>query len=236
LYSDEEMTDKKIGYAKLAFVALMFIYCAKLFTGIVPAHIQAESVMDEPAIETIGLTEAISMANTYVAVTPERLSTPTKNIEVKGKTYIYNLVIPSLGVNVGVHGMGLTNDGKMAVPDNFTEVGWYSLGYRPGEIGSAVMGAHVDNGGKKNGVFKNLKHLKIGESMYVGDGDGNIYHYKVTARKAYPYRTAITSDVFLKKDAKRLNLITCYGTWLPSKNTYDKRLVVSAELVEPTAQ
>ncbi len=230
-------------FVKLALAALFFTFIAEVVTGVNivgPGEkiltAKAEEVHEAVVIETVGLADAITMANTYVAVTPLRLPEPTKKIAVNSKAYLYNLVIPALHINVGVHGMGLTHDGKMAVPDNYTEVGWYSLGYRPGEQGSAVMGAHVDDGGSRNGVFKNLKRLKVGERIFVGDGDGNVYQYRVTERKVFPYRTAITSDVFLKKDTKRLNVITCYGTWLPKENTYDKRLVVYAELIETTSQ
>jgi LPXTG-site transpeptidase (sortase) family protein len=230
----------KMRFMKLACAALFFIvvvevgalaHSSPLGTTTVP-HVQAQAE-SEATIETAALGDAVMMANTMVAATPERLPEPTKNILVQGKPYLYNLVIPTIGVNVGVHAMGLTAEGKMAVPDNYTEVGWYRFGYRPGEKGSAVMGAHVDNGGKINGVFKHLKNVSVGDKMYVGDGDGNVYVYKVTERKVYDYKTAVTNDVFLRKDAKRLNLITCYGTWLPKENTYNQRLVVFAELIAP---
>jgi hypothetical protein len=58
-----------------------------------------------------------------------------------------HLVIPDIKVNASVRAMGL-DEGRMAVPNNFTDIGWYKLGSKPGEQGSAVMGAHVDNGGK----------------------------------------------------------------------------------------
>lgn len=141
------------------------------------------------------------------------------------------LIIPAIKVAAPVKTMGL--DGKkMAVPDNFTEVGWYKYGTEPGEKGSAVMGAHVDDGGRTAGVFKNLKKLKVGDDIYAVDSDGKAAHFRVTAKKILPYRTKITDDVFLKKDKARLNLITCYGTFLPKENTYDRRLIIFTELVE----
>jgi LPXTG-site transpeptidase (sortase) family protein len=142
------------------------------------------------------------------------------------------LIIPDLKINASVRAMGL-DEGRMAVPNNYTEVGWYKLGSKPGEQGSAVMGAHVDNGGKINGVFKNLKKLAVGDDIYVTDANNNALHFKVTARKIFPYQTKITDEVFMRNDKPRLNLITCYGTWLPKQNTYNQRLVVFAELVTP---
>jgi LPXTG-site transpeptidase (sortase) family protein len=222
---------KKINmwYIKLAFAALFFTYIAEAmsFTPVL-------NKVSAPMITTVEAASTIDVPDTLVQRNPLRLAAPTKRIAVKGKAYTYNLVIPALKINVGVRSMGVTPEGRMAVPDNYTEVGWYSLGYRPGEMGSAVLGAHVDNGGNVKGVFKNLKKLKVGESIYIGDGDGNVYHYKVTERKIYNYRTAITDEVFNKIDAERINLITCHGTWLPKENTYNQRLVVSAELVTTT--
>jgi len=44
------------------------------------------------------------------------------------------LVIPSIGVSTTVQLVGLADDdtGTMGVPDNFTDVGWYKYGPRPG--------------------------------------------------------------------------------------------------------
>ncbi|MDQ3077150.1 MAG: class F sortase [bacterium] len=146
------------------------------------------------------------------------------------------LIIPAIRVNAPVVAMGVTPEGRMAVPDNFTHIGWYGLGTRPGTIGSAVMGAHVDNGGRVSGVFKKLQYLKIGNVIYSIDTNGATSTFKITSIKVYNYRTPVTNDVFLSNDKARLNLITCYGTWLPKENTYNKRLIVFAELVKPQVQ
>jgi LPXTG-site transpeptidase (sortase) family protein len=156
------------------------------------------------------------------------LATKVAEAEV---TMPLKLLIPSISINASIVAMGLTKDGKMDVPNNFTEIGWYKLGAKPGEKGSAVMGAHVDNGGNISGVFKNLKNVKVGDEIKVLNSDGNYLVYKVTDRKIYDYRTTDTQEIFAKNDTSRLNLITCYGTFLPKENTYNQRLVVFAELV-----
>jgi sortase (surface protein transpeptidase) len=148
--------------------------------------------------------------------------------------------IPKIKVNSPVKAMGLTSDNKMAVPDNFTQVGWYgSGGTIPGDIGNAVMGAHVDNGGIDptiKGVFKNLHTLVPGDDIYITDDNGAVLHFKVIARKIYPYNTTATSAVFGPSTERDLNLITCYGTWLPKADTYNERLVVFARLVSNSTQ
>ncbi len=148
----------------------------------------------------------------------------------QNKGYDFELSIPAINVRAGVLGMGLAPDGKMAVPDNFTEASWYNLGARPGNTGNAVIGAHVDNGGSIDGLFKRLKDLKIGDEVTMTDRNNKTLRFKIMDRNIYPYNLKDTRSVFGPAKTARLNLITCYGTFMPQLNTYDKRLVVVAEL------
>jgi len=66
------------------------------------------------------------------------------------------LKIPKINVDSAFEYVGLTPQGAMDVPKGPAEVGWFKLGTRPGEIGSAVVAGHS---GWKNGipaVFDNL--------------------------------------------------------------------------------
>ena len=67
--------------------------------------------------------------------------------------------------------------------------------------------------------------------VYIKNNTNGYFVFRVIDRKIYPYQTKVTEAVFAKEDKARLNLITCYGTWLPKKNTYNQRLVVFTELV-----
>jgi sortase A len=143
------------------------------------------------------------------------------------------LTIPKIGVNAAVKSMGITSDGKMAVPDNYTDVGWFAAAGTtiPGNIGNAVLGAHVDSGGTKkttSGVFKNLDKLVAGDTIDITDKNGNVFHFKVASTKIYAYNSTTTAEVFGHADASHLNLITCHGVWLPKAGTYNERLVVFA--------
>jgi LPXTG-site transpeptidase (sortase) family protein len=221
----------KMFLIKLAFAALFFTTIAGLPFSLGRGENNGVSVSkqkEKKGIVTTFIQDAIQAANAQAETEEPAL------LLVHGKPYSYRITIPSLRILAGVVGMGLTPDGKMAVPDNYTEVGWYNRGAEPGTRGSSVMGAHVDNGGNIGGVFKNLKKLKVGQSIYITAGDGSIYEYKVTARKVYNYKTKFTDEVFAQKDTERLNLITCYGKWLPKENTYNQRLVVYTKLVKTT--
>src|ERR1700722_17102742 len=55
------------------------------------------------------------------------------------------IIIPTAGVNVPIINVGVTPQGNLDVPHNFTQAGWYMYGTVPGAIGSAVIDGHVDN-------------------------------------------------------------------------------------------
>jgi len=152
-------------------------------------------------------------------------------LEIPKSQYDYQLVIPKIGVDAPVLGLGLEPDGRMDVPDNYEEVGWYSFGTKPGDVGNAVLGAHVDNGSSVSGVFKNLKDLQDGDVVYMIDKAGRQRTFKIISRKTYDYRTTNTEEVFGNFGKSQLVLITCHGTYLPSEGTYDTRLIITAERI-----
>lgn len=136
------------------------------------------------------------------------------------------LLIPSIALNAPVINVGLTSNGDMAVPPGNTgEVGWYAAGTVPGQAGSAVMDAHVF------AAFKNLHDLKVGSDLYVLTETGATLHFKVTEMDDYPLAEVPAQRLFNTADGKYLNLITCAGSFVPSQNTYDHRLVVYSVLV-----
>ncbi len=144
---------------------------------------------------------------------------------------IYTLSIPKIKVLAPVISVGIGADGRMGVPNNYTQVGLLSTGVKPGEKGSAVLAAHVDNGGRIPGVFKNLKTLRVGDDIYTTDASGQTLHFKVAEMRVYDKNSTDTGSIFSLNDSSHLNLITCYGLYLPKEKTYSNRLVVFAEKV-----
>jgi sortase A len=182
------------------------------------------------AEQSVFLATGISENSSVVALEVEPKQKPLP--EIQNSHYSYLLQIPKMGINNSpILGMGLTSEGKMDVPDNYHEVGWYKLGAKPGEIGNAVLGAHVDDGYNTPGLFKNLKNLQVGDDIFIIGDNGEKLHYKVTGSKIYRHDLVDTREVFIGKEKSRIKLITCHGNFMPSLNTYDERLVVSAELV-----
>lgn len=141
------------------------------------------------------------------------------------------LSIPSIGIDAAVQMAGINAQGNMQAPSNFTDVAWYKYGAVPGQIGSAVIDGHVDNGLGLDGVFKRLSEIQVGDNVYVQTRGGEELHFVVSAIHAYPYQDAPSLYIFGRNDAARLNLITCDGTWVQGKDTYNERLVVFTQLV-----
>lgn len=134
------------------------------------------------------------------------------------------LVIPAINVKANIQNIGVTPNGEMALPDNVIDVGWFDLGSRPGEIGSAVIAGHL------NGVFTNLNKLKIGDELFIENNQGVPVAFVVKGSQLYD--PGYADNVFSRNDGKYLNLITCDGTWDKEKQSYSRRLVVLTEIRE----
>lgn len=143
-----------------------------------------------------------------------------------------SLSIPKLGVNADVESVGMNARGEMDTPKNVNNVAWYSLGYKPGDKGSAVFAGHLDTASGAPSVFYNISQLKTGDTITVSDSSGKQYTYKVTETRQYPYNKFPLQEVFGSADKARLNLITCGGAWDENSQNYSQRTVVYSELVE----
>lgn len=141
------------------------------------------------------------------------------------------LRVPALSLDAHVQHVGLKANGQMANPTNFTDVGWYKYGPAPGYRGSAVMAGHIDNGLALAGVFKRLAEVKVGDELEVLTAGGELLRFRVSAVGNYHFKEVPAEMVFNRADTARLNLITCGGAWLAEEKTYDRRLIVYAELV-----
>ncbi len=141
------------------------------------------------------------------------------------------VIIPDIQVDAPIEMVGLRPDGRMDIPDSSTAVGWFHLGYEPGEEGSAVLAGHLDTMGGMPAVFWRLRRLRLGDRVEVEDRKGKRLQFRVTHRTTYPMNDAPLLDIFGPSDVPRLTLITCNGKWKEELATYDRRLVVYTELV-----
>jgi LPXTG-site transpeptidase (sortase) family protein len=137
------------------------------------------------------------------------------------------LTIPTVNVNANIQLLGVTSKGAMEVPSNAVDVGWFKLGPRPGEKGSAVIAGHFDGENGEAGVFINLYKLKKGDKLYTEDSKGKTIAFVVREKRTYD--PGYADDVFSASDSAHLNLITCDGAWDGAKKSYNKRLVVFSD-------
>lgn len=161
-------------------------------------------------------------------VTPRLVAGADAGLEQNGRMPI-RLTIPRIGVDAFVEYMGITSDGAMDTPTGPDTVGWFNLGPRPGEVGSAVIDGHF---GWKNGVsavFDHLSELQKGDLLYVEDGMGTTTIFIVREKRLYNPQTEAPS-VFISSDGKaHLNLVTCEGVWDAVSKSYSGRLVIFAD-------
>ncbi len=169
--------------------------------------------VEAPAAQTAPKGKPAAINNSYVARKP---TDPVK------------IVISSIGVNAQVEGLGITSDGLIAVPKAYGLVGWYNKGKTVGEAGPAVMVGHYASGA--GAVFDKLGSTKNGDLITVTNGKGESFTYKITKKVEYPKDKVPMKQIFKGGSESRLEIITCQGAW--QGNNYDKRLVVTAELVK----
>lgn len=138
------------------------------------------------------------------------------------------LTIPAIDVNASIQQVGVNPRGEMEVPSNTVDVGWFKLGPRPGEKGSAVISGHIDGKNGEAGVFTNLHKLKAGDKLYIEDDSGTTSAFVV--RESRTYDPGYAEEVFSLNNDVHLNLVTCDGVWDGAKKSYSKRLVVFADI------
>lgn len=155
--------------------------------------------------------------------------TPPKIAQAAPVNLPVRLKIPGISVEAAIEYMGLTADGAMDTPKGPDNVGWYKLGQRPGEIGSAVITGHFGWRNHLPAAFDNLHKLQAGDILYVEDEKGASTTFVVRELRQYG-KNDDTKEVFGSRDGKaHLNLITCEGTWNAVSKSYSNRLVVFAD-------
>lgn len=136
------------------------------------------------------------------------------------------LKIPSIDVDAPIEYVGLAPDGAMDTPKSYVNVGWFNLGRRPGENGSAVIAGHFGTINKRLQVFNNLHKLRKDDKIYIEDEKGRNIIFVVREIQRYG-KDEDSSGIFGSSDGKaHLNLITCAGVWNKAEKTFSERLVV----------
>lgn len=140
------------------------------------------------------------------------------------------LRVDRLGVDTAPVPLGLHPDGSMEVPDDAGTVGWFTGAPTPGELGPAVLAAHVDWKGLP-GAFADLDVLEAGDEIHVDRADGTTVVFAVSRVGQYPKAEFPTEEVYGDLDHAGLRLITCGGAFDRTADSYTDNIVVFAEQV-----
>ena len=139
--------------------------------------------------------------------------------------------IPKIGVASSLDRLGRAPDGTVEVPgpDRWQVPGWYELGPRPGELGSAVILGHVDS---KRGpaVFFRLRELRRGDEIEVTRADGSSVRFVVQRTEQYDKQRFPTDEVYYPTLTSALRLVTCGGEFDHSTGHYRSNIIVFATL------
>lgn len=138
------------------------------------------------------------------------------------------LTIPAISLDASIEPLGVLPNGDLGTPtqDPWDNVGWYDLGPRPGEPGSAVIDGHLDRPGGAPAIFWRLRELQTGDKVTVLDAHGKTLTFRVTHLAWYDAHTVPIQEIFGNGEGRYLNLITCAGDWIPDQHQTTMRLVV----------
>lgn len=166
---------------------------------------------NEPVIEPV--VEEVVVAEVLPSSEPTRLRIPKLDIDTT--------FVPPLG---------LLQNGEVAVPDSYTEVGWYKFSPTPGALGPAVILGHVDSYAGP-AVFFYLGQLEPGDDVFIDRADGSTAHFKVESLERPKQAEFPTERVYGDIDHAGLRIITCTGIYVRGNQRYTHNLVVYAKLV-----
>ncbi|MFI8210957.1 class F sortase [Streptomyces werraensis] len=177
---------------------------------------------------------AAPSASAGAAVKPSGVAPPPS---MAGRTVVRQaaparVLVPGVGLDARVEGVGVTPRGDMTVPDDPAVAGWYRYGPAPGSSeGSAVLVGHLDGETGDLGEFAALRDVRAGDTVEVRRAGAEPVAYRVTARATVP-KDELPPSAFRRSGPPVLTLITCAPPFEPERGGYTANLVVTAEPVD----
>jgi sortase (surface protein transpeptidase) len=143
------------------------------------------------------------------------------------------LRVPAINVKSDLLKLGLNKDGTVQVPplSRNSRAGWYKHSPTPGQLGPSVILGHIDSAKYGPGVFFRLGKLRQRDKIYVTLADHRVAVFEVEKVVEYKKKSFPTLTVYGNTDHAALRLITCGGTFDPSKHSYEDNIVAYAALV-----
>ncbi len=195
------------------------------------ADVEETQLTSEIAVKEVEKPDVLSDEFLILDSQKEKIEEAKKVQDTEEGIIPVKVEIPSIEVTASIEQVGMLENGQMGVPSNINDVGWFEPGFKPGTKGNAVLAGHVDS---KTGpaIFFYLKKLSKGDEIILTAKDGEELTFVVSGKESYPYTDSPIEKIFGPTDSRKLNLITCTGTFNRSKGTHEERLVVSTELKE----
>jgi LPXTG-site transpeptidase (sortase) family protein len=141
------------------------------------------------------------------------------------------LILPN-NQEISIFPLGVTAEGRLEVPENSMEGGWYYKSAKAGEEGNVLINAHYDDVHGRPAAFYNLKSVKVNDTVALVDSYDRQFPYRVTETYFISIYDEDRVEKLLESEGASLTLVTCGGFWLPGEGTYNQRLVVKATLEE----
>jgi hypothetical protein len=139
------------------------------------------------------------------------------------------LSIGSVGIDMPIRATGVLADGQMQLPNDPNVIGWYKFGAAPGiDVGSTVLGGHIDTVKKGVGPLARLAAASEGDRITVTNSRGKPVRYEVTSVQRIAKAALPVDRLFRPDGPHRLAVITCGGQYLPDEGGYEDNIVVLA--------
>ena len=200
-----------------------------------PSNLVSQSASPISSIRGTSPTEAATStpAPIYTITSHEKIPqvavTPLGYIKTgDGSSVPVKIEIPVIGVSSKIISLGLDSAGKLKVPPDGSVAGYYTGAPVPGEIGPAIVVAHVDWNGKL-GVFFHLKDLKVGERIVITRSDGRQITFGITKVQEYLKSEFPSQLVYGNLNYAGLRLVTCGGKFDPKAKSYLSNVIVFAK-------
>ena len=137
--------------------------------------------------------------------------------------------IPAIDVDSSLVDLAVDGARVLQPPERFDVAGWFAGGTRPGDVGPALIAAHVDS---KAGpaVFFRLVDLRAGDEILVDRADGTTARFTVHRTGHFAKPTFPTEQVYAPTPEPELRLVTCGGTFDYQVRSYRDNVIVEAVL------
>lgn len=141
------------------------------------------------------------------------------------------LDIPSIGVHTtGLVPLSVGADGVLPPPVDFATAGYYTGGPTPGQLGPAVIAAHVDST-TGPAVFYRLGELTPGALVQVTRQDGSVATFTVDTVARYAKADFPTDLVYGSSTGRaEIRLITCGGAFDRTSGHYVDNVIAFGHL------